>query len=120
MDNAIVVKIQGVSYTIPFPKVGQLLAIENEKNRLSSGTYSDYARFDDSGWIARTIIDAMATFTVLCPQLIKDLNLSWRDLDLTQILPLTKAYTELYVPFYAKWIQLFIKGTNEIVEKEEE
>lgn len=115
--SSVTIEIGGNTYNIQFPRIGQLIAIENEKNRLSAGTYSDYTRFDDSGWIARTIIDAIATFTVLSPSLIKDLNINWRDLNLMEVLPITKAYTDIYVPFYAMWIQLFVKGASEEVEK---
>lgn len=96
----------GKKYTINYPTVGEMLAIENEKNRISEGRYSSYnSRFDDEGIIVKTMIDAMATFTVLIPQFGTDLNVkSWKELPMNQMAEIITQFTKIYSPWYTDWL----------------
>lgn len=107
-DSKITLNIEGNSYVVNFPKNRDFIKIEAEKSRLSEGEYSSLSyRSDNSGFLAKLVIDTTATFSVLIPNLIKDLNVrSYMDLDLLQQNRLTLVYLEQFYPWYSSWITL--------------
>lgn len=102
------ISISGINYSVKFPNNLQLINIESEKNRLSNGDYSSFLyRVDNSGMLAKLIIDTIATFSVLIPQLIKDLNVkSYMDLDILEQNTLTSVYIDQYYSWYKEWIDI--------------
>ncbi len=90
------------NYSIKFPNTGQLIKIENFKNELAGNSYDQlYFRQDIAGVLAKLNIDAIATLTVLCPDLLKDLQVnSLRDLDLIYMAELSNWFNSIYLPWY--------------------
>ena len=88
------ISISGINYSVKFPNNLQLINIESEKNRLSNGDYSSF-------------LYTIATFSVLIPQLIKDLNVkSYMDLDILEQNTLTSVYIDQYYSWYKEWIDI--------------
>lgn len=114
------IEIGGNRYQVKFPKNRDFLKIENEKNRLSNSDYSSLVyRADNSGFLAKLIIDTISTFSVLIPNLEKDLNIkSYLDLDLIQQNLLTTTYLEQYLPWYQSWIELLSNPSKLKTENE--
>lgn len=106
LSKSVSLNLFGINYDITFPNTGQMMAIENEKNRMSEGRYSSYNnRFDDEGLIVKVLIDAFSTFSILCPQFYKDINVqSWRELPLDKSAEIVNQFTKVYMPWYNKWI----------------
>ena len=53
---------------VSFPNVGQLIDIANAKIRISNGNYKDYST-TASDLYTRGLVEAIATFSVLLPEL---------------------------------------------------
>ena len=89
-------KIEANSYDVEFPNTGQLLEIEILKVQLARGQYNEIT---NAGTInsnySRLLIDMIAVFTVLFPQLKKDMNV--------------KTISELKVEDSKKLLQLYVK-----------
>lgn len=102
------IKIQGNTYIIKFPNVGQIIDIETRKAALSSGQYSRFAEVGTiSSFMAKNYVDVIAVFSVLTPQLIKDLRKeSLFDLTPQEMVELTEIYNKQYFPWYNEWMNL--------------
>lgn len=106
------------TYTIDVPTAGQEIDIESYKSMLSKGQYDSMvsSRYL-SGKHAADLVDMIATFEVLCPQIKKDLNLpnqSFLDMSIEYTNKLMKVYAKQFLPWYHKWI----KAINEDDEDE--
>lgn len=95
--------IEGHTYTINFPKTGQLIDIENKKAALRPRAINFNT---DSSTMANLLIDTIATFEILCPAMIKDLNIDIYELDLIKSRVFIKAYTREFFPWYNEWIKI--------------
>lgn len=101
------IEILGHRYQVEFPKNREFFQIENEKNRLAEGDYNAFFRNDNVGFLAKLNIDTISTFSILIPQLLKDLNVSsYMDLDLIQQNKITKAYITSFWPWYKGWLDI--------------
>lgn len=107
------------TYTVNFPNIGNLMDIEARKMALSNGTYGLLVA---SKTIEATktldLIDAISTFSVLIPELTKDLDVD----NYTQIgvkigLFITKAYTEQYYKWYSEIIEEINKAVEEATKE---
>ena len=113
-SSELVLPLQGNNYIIKFPKVGQFIDIESRKAILSSGQYRSLSA---SYSPAVSYIDVFATFTILIPDLIKDLRVeSLFDLDLSELQPLVDFYEGKYLPWYNEW-QDYLKTEKKSEEK---
>lgn len=112
------IELQGNSYEIEFPSINQLIEIESNKVLLSNNTYGALAIQNLTiSNIALSYIDAIATFSVLIPDLVDGLRVnSLTDLSLEQGQEITKQYIEVFAPWFWNWIEQ-IKGTSEDLEK---
>lgn len=102
MDKSIKITIDNQEYIIKFPNVGQILDIESMKTALSSGRYNELVKMNtkSSNW-ALDIIDSIATFSILIPQLREKLNVdSYTELDQFEAKKIVKPYIKTYYPFY--------------------
>ena len=92
-------------YEVKIPTAGQLIDIEVEKTRLSSGLYGSMARVgtaSSSG--ALDVIDVSAYLRVLVPALMKDLKVAnITDLDIFDFKLLMKDYSEQFLPWVNDW-----------------
>jgi len=110
MDSKII-KLRGNSYTINFPNVGQILDIESLKSALSNGTYGDLVKNNTkSSNQSLDLIDAIATFSVLIPELKNILEVkSYLDLDLKTAKMVVNSYNKDYF--------LWFKELNDEIQK---
>lgn len=102
MDETLNFVVNGNSYPISFPTVGDYYAIEASKQSLSLGFYNSLSESSVvSAYNATDMIDIEATLTILCPQLIKDLKCeSFRKLGIKDYLMIKQAYIEQFVPWW--------------------
>lgn len=101
-ELALVVKNQ--TYTIHFPKVGEFISIEAEKAFLAKSQYGSIleAGTMDSSLVIG-LINAIATFKVLCPKLVEDMKISLTDLDLQDAMEIVQIYSKQYFPWFKDW-----------------
>lgn len=118
MTREISLKLKENSYPVKFPNQGQFLDIENLKMVLSNGMYGalQTARTTDSE-LALDLIDAEAYFSVLIPDLVKDLKVkTFRELDLMDSIEVRNAFVDQLLPFINGWR----KAIKELTQKKEE
>lgn len=108
------------TYSIDFPTNGKLIDIEQLKVSLSKGTHEQmlFGRTPQSQ-AAYLTIDAVATFTILIPQLSEDLNvknlLSLTPIDTKSILT---AYEKEFYPWYSDWFKEINADLDKADEKD--
>jgi tRNA-dihydrouridine synthase len=100
--------IKDNTYELRIPNNGQLIDIESMKQMLSKGMYR---AMNNTGTVntaaALDIIDMTAMFTVLCPKLVKDLNVtSLLDLDILDSQELIQVYREQVAEWIISWQRL--------------
>ena len=111
MNREIKISVKENSYKVSFPNVGQFLNIEALKATLSDGLYGamQASRTIDSGF-ALDVVDMEAYFTVLCPDLVKDLNVkSFRELDIVDVIELRTVFVDQMLPFIKQWRDIIAK-----------
>jgi hypothetical protein len=115
MNNIMTIVVNKKQYQVPFPNVGQLMDIEGRKMALSNGTYGLLvAAKSIQSNKALDLIDALATFSVLVPELAKDLEVEvYTEMDILTGLLVSKAYTEQFFP----WYDGLMKEINKTVEE---
>jgi hypothetical protein len=115
MTREISLTIKENSYKVKFPKVGQLIDIENMKAILSKGMYGSMmsARTTDSEF-ALNLIDMEAYFSILIPDLVEDLNVkSFRDLEIEDSVELNKTFADNLLPFIKQWRDIISKPIDD-------
>lgn len=117
LSRIIAIPLQGNNYTIEFPNVGQFIEIETMKVSLSSGVYRSLVSLRTFGGnLALDYVDAISTFSVLIPQLRKDLKIdSLLNLNPIEAKEITKVYKDIFLPWYSEWMKL-LKEEEEIPE----
>lgn len=115
-SREITINIQGKEYTVKFPNTGQLIDIETMKVRLSGDAQKSLLYSSTpAGQQAFVSIEAISTFTVLCPDMIKDLNMDMFELSPIDLKPILKEYTDKIHPWFAEWYNII----NEVEEDDE-
>jgi len=95
--------IQDNTYQLKFPSVGQLLSIEEMKSNFGLQSYN---LTTSSGSIAYTTGEMVATFTVLVPELKKDLNIdSYSNMNMIDSKVLLDAYVNQFLPWFQGWLK---------------
>lgn len=101
-------KILENTYEVDFPNTGGLMEIEIMKAQLSRGQYSALA--ENSTVISsysRFLIDMIATFTVLFPDLKKDMNVKTiSELNPLDSKKLLKVYLGEVLPWMNEWFNV--------------
>lgn len=107
-------EVKGNSYTIKVPTPGDMIDIERMKMVLSSGYYNEMMRTSTiSAQESLMVIDIQSCFSVLCPDLMKDLKCEdVRKMVAEDYQMLKAAYTKEFIPWWNNWLQLF-RGENE-------
>lgn len=102
MNKEIVLNIIGNSYSVSFPTIGQFQAIESLKQVISKGMYSNLMNTNTkSAYASLDMIDVEAHFSVLCPQLLKDLKCdSFMNLGIEDYMIIKKVYDEQFIPWW--------------------
>ena len=106
-------------YIINFPDAGKLLRIEELKAALAPRYKEMEQKQSILSDLALDIVDMQSYFSVLCPQLLKDLRVSLFDLDIVDVIDLRKQYLKQYVPWWNDLIR-FIQGLPEIPDQVED
>ena len=112
----ITVKIGQNDYEIKFPRNGALIDIESAKIRMTGGTNKEFVYGGPSAQNAYLLVEAIATFETLLPQMTKDLVVgSLLDLDQLQTKTVLKAYERYY-----QWMQEWRMFLNDDIEEKKE
>lgn len=115
-EKEIKVKIGPNEYTIKFPKTSQLIDIEAAKIRMTGGTIKEMPHGGTSAQSAYLAVESIATFEILIPNLLKDLNVpSLLDLDMQQAQSHLKAYEK-----YWEWMNRWREVLNADAESKDE
>jgi hypothetical protein len=110
------ISISGNTYNVKFPNNGQLIDIESRKVQLSGGTQKDLMLSQSpSAAQAFILIETIATFSILIPELKDNLNVSILDLDPFRSKELVKQYTKVFYPWFKQWMDI-INSDDEITE----
>lgn len=114
MEKSITVKIQDNEYKVDFPTAGDMIDIEVRKSIMSRNQYFGLLNTSTvTSNFALDLIDTAATFSVLIPELMDDLNVdSILDLSIPDSKELVDAYKEQFSPWYEQWLDV-IKGSAE-------
>ena len=121
MNRSIKIDVRGNIYQIEYPNTGQQIDIELLKSRIADGNY-DSLRFSSNPLflLQADIIDMIATFTILIPQLKKDLNVkSFFDLKEEETDELLNIYSEQFIPWYVE-IKQMIKNPDKNLNKKQD
>lgn len=101
--------LKGNSYSVRFPSVNDFIQIESRRMNLTNGTYGYMLQSTliTSG-LALDMVDMVATLTVLCPDIIKDLKVNTiLELDLIDSKELMTAYNEQVKVWIEGWLKIF-------------
>lgn len=118
ISRQIVVVVSGKNYTINFPSVGEFTRIESLKASMTNSQYGSmiFNQTIEAG-IALDLVDMMATFSVLIPDLAKDLKPeSFLKLDLLDAAELMKVYNQDFLPWYTSLMKLVKEGHKQAKE----
>ena len=115
-SQSITFEVGGNSYEIKFPNNGQFIEIERLKAKLTDGFYSEMKNSSGNGYYATLLVDAIATFTVLCKELIKDLNKSVYEMTMIEAKPIVDIYTKKYLPWFTEWSTILSSTETESEE----
>lgn len=108
-------KIENNTYDVEFPTTGGLIEIEILKTQLSRGQYNEISNAGTvSGNYSRFMIDTISTFTILFPQLKKDLNVKTiSELNPLDSKKLLKVYLKEVLPWLNSWMEILNSDDEE-------
>lgn len=117
-SNSITITYEGNTYEVNFPNNGQFIDIEKMKAKMTDGFYSEMKNGSGNGFYASLIVDMIATFSILCKELLNDLNTkNIFQLNLIQTKPLLDIYKKDYLPWFDEWSQIL--SDVEVLDEEE-
>lgn len=116
LNRELVVEIAGHSYRLAFGRTGDLIDIEVRKGQFSQNQYAHMiGTATATGNYASFIVDAFATFSVLAPEMAKNLNKkSFFDLDLTDTQKIVEVYVTKVLPWINEWMRFLNKQVEEV------
>lgn len=124
VKREIVAEYNGRKFIVKFPNVGQLIDIEGLKNALTGGRYGMFAASGiKSMYFVLDMVDAISFFSVMCPQLKKEV-VGEQDVDYTQmnpeaVKPIVEVYRKQVLPWYSEIMSdLYAVGNEGIGSKE--
>ncbi len=103
--KSITFKVKENDYTINYPDTGGLMEIEIFKTSLSRGAYETISKTSTiSSDYVRFMIDMIALFSVLCPNLKKDLKVeTFSQLAVIDSKMLLGVYIKSILPWWSEW-----------------
>lgn len=115
LNKELEITVKGNSYKVKFPNVGQYIDLQAMKMSLSSNQYGSMERsFHPSMQRALNMVDVEAIFTVLCPELIKDLvPTSFSDMGLADYRELEEVYKAKVIPWWEQIEEIFVPQKEE-------
>lgn len=111
LSKTVDIVVKGNTYSVKFPNTGQMIDISVYKNTVTNNRY-EYLKFSMDAEMQKVsvMVDAIATFRSIAPDLIKDLNVkSIFDLEITEVAEIVDAYENTYLPWYEQWLN-FLKN----------
>jgi len=111
LERKKVIVINGDNFTLDITnlKVGDYIALETEKQRLSSSKYFELATTYLTNTLnAANLIDMIATFRILLPEIEKGIAAeSFEKLNIIDTKELLKIYLKNVSPWYQSWMKEF-------------
>jgi len=120
-SRSVKIVLQGNDYIVKFPNVGQFIDIESKKALFSNRQYSALVTSNlVNSNHALDLIDAIAYFSTLIPELQKDLKLAnLFELDMLSAKELTDQYQKVFRPWFLKWREVLEIGAKDNGDEEE-
>lgn len=101
LNRECILSVKGNKYVLKFPNVKAIQDIEAMKQVLSRGMYAALIEMRTvSATESLDMIDMESYFSILAPELIKDLKCSFGELDLEDYFELKEIYNEKFWPWY--------------------
>lgn len=115
----LILKVVNNEYKISIPTIGQLWDIEEAKAILSNGRYGAVMS-NRTTWAEYNLdnIDMVAHLSIMCPLLMKDLKVEWKDLDPFDFEELRTVYKEQFIPWFSRFTELLRKVKKDESETE--
>lgn len=114
--------VKNNEYSIKTPTAGQLWDIEEMKSLLSNGQYGTVLK-NRTYWSEYNLdnIDMFSYVSILCPKLIKDLEVdSWKELDPFDLAELKAAYKSQFLPWYDQFTKMLKSVEKKEVDGEDQ
>lgn len=107
-DRTLKINYKGAEHELTFPNTGQLMDLAIMKADLSKGTYNIISNTSIMGdKLAQFSLDTIVHLTVLCPDLIKGLNIqTYSEMEVIDMKALIKIYIEEVLPWMNSWYRL--------------
>lgn len=119
LPREVEINIRKQVYHIPFPNMGQMIDIETRKAMYSKNQYSAMAQsMIVSQQLALDLIDMASSFTILLPDLEKDLKVRLFELGFVEARDFLRAYKKQFLPWYTEWLEIL--SSPEIEEEDGE
>ena len=101
--------VRGNNYVIKVPTPGDMIDVERMKMALSNGYYGDMMRTSTvSAQESLMVIDIQSHFSILCPDLMKDLKCEdVRKLSTEDYQELKSVFVKQFIPWWNNWLKLF-------------
>jgi hypothetical protein len=123
MENVrkpLIFNVKGNNYTIKTPTAGQLWQIEEAKSIISNGHYGNVMS-NRTFWSEYNLdnIDMFSYFSILCPDLMKDIKVdSWTELDPFDLEELKDAYRKQFTPWFTDFTTMLKKVQSKTIGDE--
>ena len=113
---------KGETYTVSYPKIGQMIDMESRKSMLSHGQYSNLVNVGTySAFVTLDMLDMVVTLEALCSKLMANLKVpSLLELDTVDSLELLNVYKKEVIPWLTEWnkvITAYMKSPQEETEE---
>jgi len=120
LKRSITIELQGNSFNIAFPNMGQIIDIETNKISYANGRYSQLINSNIiSSNIAKDLVEMAATFTVLIPDFQKIFKLnSIFELNPIDATEFVTVYKEEVFPWYSEWLITLKIEPKSFIEEE--
>jgi len=94
---------KGNEYQLKYPTVGQLIDIRVMEQQLSKGMIKELITGTDADIDSYIYITTIAHVQILLPDLVKDMRVSFKDMDVMDFQELINLYSEQISPWLIEW-----------------
>lgn len=102
LQKNLIFKLEGTSYEVKFPNVGQVIDMENMKMSLTNGGYVEMLRSGlKTSYFVIDLVDSVSFLYILVPSLREDLNVrDYNELDPFMAKKIVKVYKSQIKPWF--------------------